>query len=271
MIYRDVRPRVELAPFVRCIWLMRGAASAAARAPQRIVPDGCIELIFNLGEPFRRVNESGGADVQPNAMVVGATTRHLHVWPAAEIDLVGIRLRPGALPLFSRVRAHEFSDATLEAPFVLEGAATLHDRLCQTVATPARVALVEQHLTRVAARRPSAPRTAALAAQIVHGAGVVSCSGVARSAGLSHRQLDRLFAAEVGIAPRVLGRLARFQRALWHLEPGRFPGWAAVAARAGYFDQAHLIRDFVEFSGVTPAAYAREQHPMSDAFSGVAS
>ena len=67
----------------------------------------------------------------------------------------------------------------------------------------------------------------------------------------------------------MLGRVARFQVALAQLDPAGFPGWAAVATHAGSFDQAHSIRDFLEFAGVLPAVYARAQYPLSDAFSGV--
>ena len=72
---------------------------------------------------------------------------------------------------------------------------------------------------------------------------------------MSVRQVDRLFARHVGIPPKVVARILRFQGALRALM--RDPGCplADVAANAGYFDQAHFVRDFRQMSGGVPRGY----------------
>ena len=83
---------------------------------------------------------------------------------------------------------------------------------------------------------------------------------------MSHRQLSRLFRERLGFGPKPLVRLGRFQRALRALEgPGRH-SMAAVAARAGYYDQAHLSRDFRLFAGIAPARYLREARELARHF-----
>jgi len=77
-------------------------------------------------------------------------------------------------------------------------------------------------------------------------------SELAFTCGLSTRQLQRRFKAEVGIGPKLLARIQRFQRIFWALESS--PEWVQVALQCGYYDQAHLIRDFRDFSGAAPAA-----------------
>ncbi len=78
---------------------------------------------------------------------------------------------------------------------------------------------------------------------------------MAEAAGVSARQLGRLFARHLGVAPKVAARVLRFQSALRTLM--RDPGCslAEVAAAAGYFDQAHFIRDFRRFTGGVPRGY----------------
>ena len=85
----------------------------------------------------------------------------------------------------------------------------------------------------------------------------VAVRAVAEQAGLSHRRLVEVFRAEVGMTPKLYSRVRRFQKA--RLLALKAPDWARVAADCGYFDQSHLIRDFLEFSGLTPAEYLRRQ------------
>ena len=84
--------------------------------------------------------------------------------------------------------------------------------------------------------------------------------------GRSARTLERRFAREVGLAPKLFARVIRFQRVLEHIEKNAPVDWARLALDAGYFDQAHLIRDFRTFAETTPERYRREAHAMSDLF-----
>ena len=81
----------------------------------------------------------------------------------------------------------------------------------------------------------------------------------ARTLGLGERQLERLFAAEVGIGPKTFARVARLERALT-LMGGTARGQAALATAAGYADESHLIREFRALALATPAEIARERH-----------
>ena len=75
--------------------------------------------------------------------------------------------------------------------------------------------------------------------------------------GLSHRHFVALFRRAVGLAPKAYSRVLRFQNALRAARSGKADSWAGIAHDAGYSDQAHFTRDFVEFAGVTPSAYRR--------------
>jgi transcriptional regulator GlxA family with amidase domain len=90
--------------------------------------------------------------------------------------------------------------------------------------------------------------------------------GIARAVGISRRQLGRLFQERIGIAPKSLGRLGRFQRVLRALDGDPRVSLAETAARAGYFDQAHMSRDFRLFAGTTPGGYLREVRELTRHF-----
>jgi AraC-like DNA-binding protein len=89
--------------------------------------------------------------------------------------------------------------------------------------------------------------------------GAPAVADVARRLGLSDRRFIEVFRRHVGMTPKRFCRVRRFQRALAASDAAATPDWVCVAARYGYFDQSHLIRDFVEFSGLTPTAYAQQR------------
>jgi AraC-like DNA-binding protein len=82
---------------------------------------------------------------------------------------------------------------------------------------------------------------------------------LAAEIGCSRRHLDTGFREQVGLTPKLLGRILRFQHAV--ALSGTGPGWAEIAQRCGYYDQAHLIRDFNQFAGSSPGDFARRQLP----------
>jgi transcriptional regulator GlxA family with amidase domain len=82
---------------------------------------------------------------------------------------------------------------------------------------------------------------------------------LAERVGLSHRRLIELFTAEVGVPPKLFGRLQRFERALAIVHKARSVDWAKLAVGCGYYDQSHMIKDFGEFSGFSPADLLRHR------------
>jgi transcriptional regulator GlxA family with amidase domain len=104
-----------------------------------------------------------------------------------------------------------------------------------------------------------------LAATIVSEAGLISVDALASSAGISARQLERRFLQEVGVAPKLLCRILRFQR-IFHSIRAHDGRWATVAADCGYYDQAHLIRDFKQFAGQTPSVFLDQPGALTEAF-----
>ena len=129
----------------------------------------------------------------------------------------------------------------------------LHGRLCSAATAAERFAILERTLhqrlvpslagcryVRTLLSRPGA-----------------SVAEVAERVGRSHRSFIEVFSAEVGMTPKLFLRIQRFQRALALAGEPCKPAWAQLALDCGYFDQSHLIRDFVELAGVTPAEYVR--------------
>ena len=267
MDYRELRPAPALQPYIRCYWTLRADASPDS-APQRVLPDGCVEIVINLGSRFVRHDASGRTERQPRELVVGPTTRHMTIAPTGPIRLVGIRFAPaGAVPFLS-VPPEDVRDA---APSLADAAPPLEDEVVDRLAaasygmeSPVLDVALGRRLAR--ARRLADHRVLTLARATFAADRPLSVDTLTSLTGLGARQIERVYRANVGFGPGLLSRLARFQRVVRDIESARRISWAGFAAQHGYADQSHLAREFREFSGTTLTRYVAELHPMSDHF-----
>lgn len=266
MRYREIHPVKYLARFVECFWTLEGEVNGEAAQPERILPDGCIELILNFGASVREVKANGEEQHQPLTVLVGQMTRPVMIAPSGVVQLLGIRFQPGGTFPFLRLPMHELTNQVVELKALsaeferdLLGCAKKESELLSKVAS------IQNLLgERVRGCKHESWLTS-LAAQIVQRGGQISIDRLAADAGVSGRQMERRFLCEVGLSPKQLCRILRFQqifRALNHDEAT----WATVAVDCGYYDQAHLIRDFRQFAGLTPAALLQHSSALTEYF-----
>ncbi|MET0552294.1 MAG: helix-turn-helix domain-containing protein [Vicinamibacteria bacterium] len=266
MNYRTYAPPPALRPFVRALWSLEGRDPAPAA--DRIFPDGCMELVVHLGAPFSAWDDDGHERIQPAAFLVGQMTQALRVRPSGRAAVVGVRFQPGGAWPFLRVPQHELygrRPALAELGPALAGAALrMHDE----GGVEAAVARLTSELLDQA-RRVGTPdrRVSACVAAIERSAGAVTVDALAHGTGVGARQLERLFRDTVGLAPKTLARLARFQAALRACEAGAPLPTTALAA--GYADQAHFTREFRRVAGITPSRFLAERAPLASAFADV--
>lgn len=281
--YREIEPSPVLRALVRCYWTLRGpgvegsagAGDASAAGLERIVPDGCAEIVLNRAECFRR-HRDGRSHLQAEVLLVGQIRRSIAIAPTGDIDLFGVRFEPGGpFPLLG-LPMHELADLDLDLGAVdarlgteLRGAGERED-------DRARLDGVEAALLAALARRVRGSSggggrsgESGLVPAAVRGmeGGLASAGAVARSLHVSRRTLERAFRREVGLAPRLYLRIRRLQGVLRRFDAGAaLPGWAVLAAEHGYADQSHLIRDFRALAGTTPRRYLAERTPMARCF-----
>ena len=269
MNYRELMPKVRLRRYVRCYWAL-DAAVPGGTAAQRVLPDGCVEVIINLGAPFLRYDVAGHIERQPRTLLVGPTTRHMSIAPTGVIRLVGIRFAPGGALPFLAASPAELRDAAPALDVVgLRFEPGLAERLADA-RTGTEASILDQALLAQLdrARRRTDGRVTASVRAAFAAHRPLRVDALVQLTGWGPRQLERQFRDSVGFGPKTLCRLARFQRVVRAVESAGegAPGWARLALHNGYADQAHLAREFREFAGTTLTSYVRELHPMSDHF-----
>jgi AraC-like DNA-binding protein len=245
---------------------MQGQMDASS-APEPILPDGCVEVVINLGAPFIRHTADHAPHRQPLRLVAGQLTRAVTIEPSGPIDLWGIRFHPWAGATFLGVSGNELRDRveTLDdasGPFD----ATLAPFLDATNDDARRRALTDALLARARAARPLDPALPALVSCIAEARQPLSVRELARQTGLGRRRIQAMFADRVGLSPKLLMRLSRFQRALSLARTRADLSWATVAARAGYYDQPHLNHDCQEIAGCTPSSLVAKDPGLTELF-----
>jgi len=234
--YREIAPSSRLAKQIECFWSLRPSQPGQAH---RVLPDGCTDLIFWV---------TGG---RTRGSAVGAMTRSIITRLAPNAEIFGVRFHPGMSHVLMRVPVSILTDeiVDLESLWGQDGRA-MEQRLADAVSLEERAASIEAMLDPQPVETPV--QRAAL--WIVANRGDASADELARHAGLSARQFRRLCIEQTGVGPKMLCRVLRFRNAATQIEAGP-TNWADFALAPGYYDQAHFINEFREFSGVTPAEY----------------
>jgi AraC-like DNA-binding protein len=251
MNYRELLPPPPLDRIVHRFWFLRGDGPGE---PQTIVPDGRAEIVLHLGEPFAQIDRAGRPVPQPRALVAGQLTSPLRLLPRPNAEVVGIRLRSAAARRLLRLPQRELTGRIIPLGDVAPGLECRLRDVMRLGADPrTRVARLAGALAYALDDAGPTPLDAAVAR--LESGRHHAATGLAASVGLTPRTLQRRFLEEVGLDPTLLRRIFRFRTAFGLLEglpPGR---WGAVAPRAGYFDQAHLIREFRRFAGAPPSVF----------------
>lgn len=264
--YEEIDPPAPLAEHVRCIWRLRGPAVGGA-PPEPIVPDGCVEIVLNLGDPFIRHAADGHSHVQPRRLVAGQLTHAISIAASGRVDLWGIRFHPWAAASFLNLPGSELRDRMLtldDASRPLDGAL---DRVCDaTTDDDRRHTLIAALMRHARAVRPVDPMLRWLVTSISDDREPLSVRELAHRAGLGTRRVQALFADRVGMSPKMLMRLSRFQRALRIARERADLSWSAVAMQAGYYDHPHLIRDCQEIAGCAPSALVAKDPGLTEVF-----
>jgi AraC-like DNA-binding protein len=259
MLFLVHKPAPALARFVDHLWCLR---DAPVHAREHVLPAGTLELVINLSEDeFRVYDRERPERFQrfAGAMVSGAYSRYFVIDTREHASIMGVHFRPGGALQFLGLPPGALADTHVELSQLWGARASdLREQLCAACSYERRFELLERALLERMADASLRPAAAAGIALLGAGRKV---GDVAKLLSLSRRRFISVFSADVGTTPKLFARIQRFQRALQCAHAPDQLDWSQLALASGYFDQSHMIRDFVEFAGVAPAELRnRGQH-----------
>jgi AraC-like DNA-binding protein len=221
-------------------------------------PSPAAWLIVNLGAPFRiRAGTDIAAAEYADGVVVTTPTRALEFGYPPGTRSVGVHFKPWGPAPFLPMPAAELCDrpVTLEDVWGRSTVAALRDRLATAAGPHEMLTLLEDQLMRLVCETAGLGLVRRTSSVIAAATGAVAIGELSVAAGVSSTHLAQRFKEVVGVTPKRLARTYRFTATVLAIDPAGPVDWAELAARAGYYDQAHFGHDFRTFTGLTPTRY----------------
>jgi AraC-like DNA-binding protein len=245
-------PDPPLRPYVRGYHAYSERTTGPMR--RRELPSSDVILVLSLGgdmrllepRPGRHTSFVAGLDEHP------AVTEH-----DGEADGIQVNFTPLGAHRFLGVPMHTLARRVVELDDLLgAGGSHLAERLHDAADRRTRFGILDSVVrTRLAKAAEPTPEVAWAWRRLVATAGRARAGALAQELGWSRKRLALRFREEVGLPPKTCARILRFRRALRLLDRDDGTPWPEIALACGYFDQAHLNRDFRRLAGSTPSEF----------------
>lgn len=260
MNYQTFEPHPDLAALVKCHWTLEVPASPDTQK-QRIIPDGCMEMFFILGDDVKRFTSEDQFIIQPRAMVVGQITKPFFIQPVGYVNTFAIRFYPYGFANFIQVPIIELADKETSLNELFgKNASQLENQIIHANSTQERIELVEQFLLNKLADQVTIDSIVKSTIDaLLKTSGNASITSILSKEPSKKRSLERKFSKQVGMSPKQLGKVIRLQAALKTMLHKQADNLTQVAYESEYYDQAHFIKDFKAFTGINPKEYLSDE------------
>lgn len=262
MDYQTYAPHIDLKSLVSCYWTLEVPKQKEPQK-QRIVPDGCIEMAFILGDDIKRFTSEDEYILQPRAMVLGQTIEPFYIQPTGYVKTFAVRFFPYGFANF--VSEPISSLANKETPihqlFGAESTDDLEQKIIKAEHTQQRINLIEKFLLdRFSDEKTINKIVKNTLDSLLATNGSASINSILKENLSKQRQLERNFKKQIGVSPKQLGKVIRLQAALKMLLDENPESLTNVAYKSDYFDQAHFIKDFKKYTGINPKEFKNHEN-----------
>jgi AraC-like DNA-binding protein len=257
-IFNFYKPKPPLSKFIDNFWLYEGYEPE--HKTERILPTGTLELVINLRQNELRIYDTErpeNCSRLSGAIVSGASGRGFAPDTAEEAFVIGVHFKPGGAFPFLGLPAGDLADTHVDLETLWgPSAGRLRERLCEARTSAERFQLLQEALlSRFCHGVEQHYAVSAALEMFVKNQAGPRVREVAKYLGLSQRRFIQVFKTEVGITPKLFSRIQRFQQTRTFIQHNPSINWADLAVDLGYYDQSHFIREFLEFSGLSPTDY----------------
>lgn len=249
MLYREFQPDILLTPYIETYWTACGYHKEVEL--HKVLPDGCVDIIFSFGEDVP-------LGMQPaSSNIIGTMTTYLEGSYLNEVDMLGVRFRPAGFTAFTRMPISEFTDQRISLSLV----ETLFDErfyaeLPQKPTIGERIRHLDIYFLEKLNRIFQPESQVVYAVELIRQTkGLLPLTEVAYKSCLSLRHLERKFKVAVGISPKTFSKIVKFEHTVSYLERNKNISLFDTAIDCGYYDQAHLIKEFKNLSGDSPSSF----------------
>jgi Helix-turn-helix domain len=257
MNYQTFQPHSDLQSLVKCYWTLEIQAQKDVQR-QLIIPDGCIEMIFILGDDIKRYTSENEFIIQPREMVLGQITESFFIEPSGYVNSFAVRFYPYGFANFltTSIKKLANKETPIELLFGKNPSKVLGQKILQASDTQKRIEIIEGFLLDKLNNKATIDNFVKKTIDIILlTRGSTTINNILNDDLSKRRQLERKFLKQIGISPKQLGKVIRLQTALKMLLNQQSESLTKIAYDSEYYDQAHFIKDFKEFTGTTPKEF----------------
>jgi AraC-like DNA-binding protein len=264
MDYQIFDPHPDLTALVKCYWTLE---SPKEKTPQRntIVPDGCMKMIFHHADPYKHHTSDGRSFILPKSFVIGQLTQPYEVEPVGRTGTFFVCFHPNGFSPFTTIPLKDMENTavSLDTLFGKDGI-DIGEKILNAENTEERISLIETFLfNRLASVETIDHIVKSTIETILTGNGQISIDELCKRTNINRRQLARKFSSTIGLSPKQLSKTIRLQATLKTLLTEHDTTLTDLAHNNDYYDQAHFIKDFKEFTGLTPKEFYGDHLKMS--------
>ncbi len=246
---KTYEPTIELTEFVKRYWTLDGEKENIP-LKNTIVPDGTMKLIFHYGDTYKHHSQNGEITILPKCFLIGQLT---------------VQFKPNGFLPFTSIPIKEMKNTAvpLEVLFGEDGT-KLGNQILNANSTSERIQIIESFLCReLADKRRIDSIVKSTVETIFNTNGQFSVNEFSKNNNINRRQLARKFSSAIGLSPKQLAKTIRIQTTLKVLLNEEITSLTDLAYKNEYFDQAHFIKEFKEFTGLTPKVFFGDDLKMS--------
>lgn len=255
-----LQPSPFLAPYVDYYFVLEDEAPFVSLMESRtlkVFPAPQGEMVFSYGEPTQEKWQGEGTIHSPDLAVGGFATKAVEYINQQGVGSIMVGFKPWGLQAFIDTELKELLNTNSEMQLHFGSEVMfVEEMLREAHSLGERIRIVEAFLAGKL-RRPVLDKVMVHAVGlIVDSKGLIQVEKLAQTCFMSRRQLLRRFESAIGISPKLFSRIVRFQQVFSAMEQASIePEWSHLAYDSGYFDQAHFVNDFKEFSGMSPSQF----------------
>jgi len=258
--YQTFEPHPHLKSLIKCYWILEVPPHGDYQK-QLIIPDGCIEMIFTLGDDVKRYTSNDKFIIQPREMVLGQITGPFFIQPTGYVNTFAVRFYPYGFANFVSVPIKKLAnkETPLKLLFGEKQSRELRQKIQKATDTRKRIKIIEAFLLNKLKDKTTIDSIVKNTVDMmVSTKGRTSINSILKNDLTKRRQIERKFLKSVGISPKKLGKVIRLQAVLKILLNKPSENLTKLAYDNEYYDQAHFTKDFKEFTGTTPKEFLRD-------------
>lgn len=260
-------PNKDLKDFVMCYWTLDFPREDTPQI-NTIVPDGTMKLIFHYGDLYWHHPEKGNRFLQPRCFLIGQLTRPYIVEPDGDTGTFVVRFYPNGFIPFATIPIKEMENKPISLNTLYEkDGEELGKSIINADSTVERIKIIEHFLlTRLTDSKTIDNLIKSTVDTILETRGQISVTELSQKNHIHRRQLVRKFSMMIGLSPKQLSKTIRLQATLKALLNQKKSRLTDLAYDNEYYDQSHFIKDFKEFTGLSPKEFYGDDLRMSMIF-----